>query len=87
MGAGTIPDATFDRIGAVLTRAMEGLTFEQLKRQPAGPESNPIGWLAFPHEGVNKRLGKDEGGAERIKGSINGITGNLDGAASSPRSS
>ncbi len=47
MGAGTIPDATFDRIGAVLTRALEGLTFEQLKRQPAGPESNPIGWLAF----------------------------------------
>ncbi len=47
MGAGTIPDATFDRIGAVLTRALDGLTFEQLKRQPAGPESNPIGWLAF----------------------------------------
>ena len=47
MGAGTISDATFDRVGAVLTRALDGLTIDQLKKQPAGPESNSIGWLAF----------------------------------------
>jgi hypothetical protein len=47
MGAGTVPDATFDRVGAVLTRALHGLFAEQLRSQPAGPESNPIGWIAF----------------------------------------
>ena len=47
MGVGTIPDAIFDRVGAVLTRALDGLSIEQLKQQPAGPTSNPIGWLAF----------------------------------------
>jgi hypothetical protein len=47
MGAGTVPNATFDRVGAVLIRALEGLSVEQLRSQPAGPESNPIGWIAF----------------------------------------
>ena len=31
----------------MLARALDGLSIEQLKKQPAGPESNPIGWLAF----------------------------------------
>jgi hypothetical protein len=47
MGAGTVPDATFDRVGGTLLRALDGLSIEQLRKQPAGPESNPIGWMAF----------------------------------------
>jgi hypothetical protein len=47
MGAGTVPDATFDRVGGIFLRALDGLSIEQLRKQPAGPESNPIGWIAF----------------------------------------
>ena len=47
MGAGTIPDAVFDRLGGILLRALDGLSLEQLCKQPAGPESNPIGWITF----------------------------------------
>jgi hypothetical protein len=47
MGAGTVPNSTFDRVGAVLIRALNGLSIEQLRSQPAGPESNPIGWISF----------------------------------------
>jgi hypothetical protein len=47
MGVGNVPQATFDRVGAVLTRALDGLSVDQLRMQPAGPESNPIGWLAW----------------------------------------
>ena len=47
MGAGTIPQAAFDRIDGVMKRALAGLTIEQLRVQPAGPESNPIGWMAW----------------------------------------
>ena len=47
MAPGRIPQATFDRVGAVLVRALDGLSVEQLRKQPAGPESNPIGWLAW----------------------------------------
>lgn len=47
MGVGTISNAAYDRIGGVLERALDGLTLEQLTTQPAGPESNPIGWLTW----------------------------------------
>ena len=47
MSAGTVPQATLERIGGVLLRALDGLSVEQLRSQPAGPDSNPIGWLAF----------------------------------------
>ena len=47
MAPGRIPQATFDRVGAVLVRALDGLSVEQLRKQPAGSESNPIGWLAW----------------------------------------
>ncbi|MCH8848339.1 MAG: DinB family protein [Chloroflexi bacterium] len=47
MSAGTIPQAAFDRIDGVMKRALAGLTVEQLRTQPAGPESNPIGWIAW----------------------------------------
>lgn len=47
MPVGTVPNATLDRVGSVLTRALDGLSIDQLQKQPAGPESNPIGWMAF----------------------------------------
>ena len=47
MGVGTISNAVYDRIGGVLERALTDLTHEQLTIQPAGPESNPIGWIAW----------------------------------------
>ena len=60
MSAGEIPNATLDRVGGVLTRALAGLSVEQLRKQPAGPESNPIGWLAWHlarvHDGAFSNL-------------------------------
>ena len=47
MSAGDISNAAYDRIGGVFHRALTGLTVEQLRTQPSGPESNPIGWLAW----------------------------------------
>ena len=47
MSAGDISNAAYDRIGGVFQRALTGLTIEQLKAQPSGSESNPIGWLAW----------------------------------------
>ena len=47
MSAGEISNAAYDRIGGVFHRALTDLTPEQLKEQPYGPESNPIGWLAW----------------------------------------
>jgi hypothetical protein len=47
MSVGAISQAAFDRIGDTLTRALSGLSREQITRQPAGPESNPIGWIAW----------------------------------------
>ncbi len=47
MSAGEISNAAYDRIGGVLHRALTGMTVDQLKAQPAGPEGNPIGWLAW----------------------------------------
>lgn len=47
MSAGALLNASFDHLGDVLVRALTGLTIEQLRRQPAGPESNPIGWMAW----------------------------------------
>jgi len=47
MSEGELSNAAYDRIGGVLKRALTGLTVDQLKAQPAGPESNPIGWLAW----------------------------------------
>ena len=47
MSAGEISNAAYDRIGGVFQRALTGLSIEQLGEQPSGPESNPIGWLAW----------------------------------------
>ncbi len=47
MSAGEISNAAYDRVGGLLKRALDGLTADQLTVQPAGPESNPIGWLAW----------------------------------------
>ncbi len=47
MSAGDISNAAYDRIGGVFRRALDGLDIPQLKAQPAGPQSNPIGWLAW----------------------------------------
>lgn len=47
MSAGEISNAAYDRIGGVFRRALDGLSVEQLKAQPSGHESNPIGWLAW----------------------------------------
>ena len=47
MGAGDVSDALCERAGGVLLRALTDLSVEQLKTQPAGPESNPIGWLSW----------------------------------------
>lgn len=38
---------TLNRADAVLRRALEELTVEDLRRQPAGEGSNPIGWLVW----------------------------------------
>ena len=69
MGAGTISDAAFERVGGVLLRALDSMTIEQLRRQPAGPESNPMGWLAFHLSRVHDRsfsqiLGKQQAWSE-----------------------
>ena len=47
MSAGEISNAAYDRIAGVFRRALDGLSVEQLKAQPSGPEGNPIGWLAW----------------------------------------
>lgn len=65
MPPGTVPNATFDRVGGVLTRGLQGLSLEQLRKQPAGPESNPIGWMAYHlmrvHDvGFSNLLGKEQ---------------------------
>ena len=87
MGVGTIPDASFDRVGSVLLRALDGLTLQQLKAQPAGTDSNPIGWIAFHLTRVHDRtfsllLGKVqafvEGGFHELFG-LPADTGTLSG--------
>ena len=40
-------NVTYDHVNDVLVRALTGLTAEQLRVQPAGPDSNPIGWMAW----------------------------------------
>lgn len=65
MSAGEISNAAYDRIGGVFQRALTGLTIEQLKAQPSGPESNPIGWLAWhlsrtQDKNYSQLLGEDE---------------------------
>ncbi len=47
MAAGDISQAAFDRIGDTLVKALAGLSYDQIKKQPAGPDSNPIGWMAW----------------------------------------
>jgi hypothetical protein len=47
MGAGDVSDTAFERAGGVLIRALTGMSVEQLRTQPAGPESNSIGWLSW----------------------------------------
>ena len=41
-----IAKAVFDRNEAILLRALEGLTVDELQVQ-VGPDSNPIGWLMW----------------------------------------
>lgn len=38
---------TIGRSDAALLRAVEGMTIEELRDQPAGPGSNPVGWLVW----------------------------------------
>jgi uncharacterized damage-inducible protein DinB len=38
---------TIDRSDAALRRAVEDLSIEELRNQPAGPGSNPVGWLVW----------------------------------------
>ena len=47
MNAGELYLETIQRSDAALRRAVEGLTVEELRNQPAGPGSNPIGWLLW----------------------------------------
>ena len=44
--AGLYLDAT-GRADGTLRRALEGLTLDELRAQPAGAGSNPIGWLVW----------------------------------------
>jgi len=39
--------ATLTRAENTLLRALDGLSPDDLRKQPAGPGSNPIGWLAW----------------------------------------
>ena len=66
MSAGEISNAAYDRIGGVFHRALTGLTIDQLREQPSGPESNPIGWLAWhltrtQDKNYSELLGEEEG--------------------------
>ena len=47
MSVGEISNAAYDRIAGVLRRALTDMTVTQLTTQAAGPESNPIGWIAW----------------------------------------
>jgi uncharacterized damage-inducible protein DinB len=38
---------TIERSDAVLRRAVEDLSADELRNQPAGPRSNPVGWLVW----------------------------------------
>ena len=88
MSAGEISNAAYDRIGGVFQRALAGLTIEQLKAQPSGPESNPIGWLAWhlsrtQDKNYSELLGEEElwvtdGWCERFGMSADRGTGNGD---------
>ncbi len=65
MSVGQISNAAYDRIGGVFRRALDGMTVDQLTTQPAGPESNPIGWLAWhlartQDKNYSLLLGEDE---------------------------
>lgn len=85
MAAGDVSNAAFDRAGSVLKRALTGISADQIRQQPAGPESNPIGWLSWHLTRVHDRtfstlLGKPElwssdGWAERFKLSAETGTG------------
>jgi hypothetical protein len=88
MGPGSIANATFDRLGGILARALDGLSIEQIRKQPAGPESNPIGWMAWHltrgHDGNFSNLlrrdeaWKSEGWADRFGLSVD--IGNASGS-------
>lgn len=90
MSAGELLNATYDHLGDVLVRALTGLTTEQLRRQPAGPDSNPIGWIAwhltrghdsnFSSLSALEQLWVAEGWRERFRQSIEarGIGDSLD---------
>jgi len=54
------------RADGTLKRALEGLTREELMQQPAGPESNPIGWLAWHLTRVQDGYGSRIAGAEQV---------------------
>ena len=47
MDAPSFWTVVMERADGVLIPAVEGLTPEELRAQPAGPETNPIGWLTW----------------------------------------
>lgn len=47
MNAAQLYVETIKRSDETLLKALEGLTVEELRAQPAGPGSNPIGWLIW----------------------------------------
>jgi hypothetical protein len=47
MSAAELYINAINRSDADLKRALDGLTTEDLRKQPAGAESNPIGWLVW----------------------------------------
>ncbi len=47
MNASAFFKQTLSRAEGTLHRALDGLTTEELRNQPAGADSNPIGWLMW----------------------------------------
>ncbi len=47
MNAAQLYLETIERADGTLKRALDGLTPDELRKQVAGPDSNPIGWLVW----------------------------------------
>jgi len=58
-------NASFELISQVLEKALEGLTLEDLNRQP-NPNSNSIGWLVWHLTRVQDRAISDSTGEEQL---------------------
>ncbi|MDA1215963.1 MAG: DinB family protein [Chloroflexi bacterium] len=66
MDTGTFFLNALGRADGTLKRALEGLTREELMQQPAGPGSNPIGWLAWHLTRVQDGYGSRIAGVEQV---------------------